>query len=114
MVGVIRDDIGDQLVRKFAISDSFVIKTKSVEKLARLLLGGRVDAVVYDTEVFKHAVMRFGGNIDEYESVYTMQKGQMGYAFHEETDSEVLKHLQSTIDRLRAEGIIDKISKKYQ
>lgn len=31
MVGVMREDIGDQLVRKFAISDSFVIKTKLVK-----------------------------------------------------------------------------------
>ena len=30
-VGVMREDIGDQLVRKFAISDSFVIKTKLVK-----------------------------------------------------------------------------------
>ena len=31
IVGVMREDIGDQLVRKFAISDSFVIKTKLVK-----------------------------------------------------------------------------------
>lgn len=114
MVGVIRDDIGDQLVRKFAISDSFVIKTKSVEKLTRLLLGGRVDVVVYATEVFNHAVKRFGGNVDDYESVYTLQKGKMGYAFHEETDIEVLNRLQSTIDAMWAEGIVDKITNKYR
>ena len=53
-----RDDIGDQLVRKFAISDSFVIKTKSVKnKRGFCLVAGLIRLYVR----WKFLVMRLSG-----------------------------------------------------
>jgi hypothetical protein len=52
------------------------------------LSGGRVDAVVCAMEVFGHAAMRLGGNVDDFESVYTFKNGKWDTRF---MDKRILK-----------------------
>ena len=46
-IGVVRDDIGDQLVRKLALSDGAVRRKNSLKQLLYLLDTGRIDAIAY-------------------------------------------------------------------
>ncbi len=113
-IGVVRDDIGDQLIRKFAVSAEAIRRKNSIKQLLYLLGAGRVDAVAYATDVFNHAVKNTGGKASDYEELIVLKNGQLGYAFHRDTDTNVLEFLQKAIDDLRAEGTIDKIIAKYQ
>ena len=50
----------------------------------------------------------------DYEEVFILKQGQLGYAFHKDTPDEVLGPLQDAVDELRAEGMIDKLIAKYR
>jgi hypothetical protein len=52
------------------------------------LSGGRVDAVVCAIEVFGHMAKWLGGNVDDFESVYTFKKGKWDTRF---MDKRILK-----------------------
>jgi hypothetical protein len=52
------------------------------------LSGGRVDKVVCAMEVFGHAAKRLGGNVDDFESVYTFKNGKWDTRF---MDKRILK-----------------------
>ena len=112
-VGVVRDDIGDQLMRKLALSDDVIQRKNSMRQLLFLLRTGRVDAVAYAVDVFKYAMTGSGNNPGDYEEVLVLKEGQLGYAFHNSTAPEVLAPLQKAIDELRADGTIKKIIAKY-
>ena len=112
-LGVVRDDIGDQLLRKFALSNEAIQRKNSLTQLLFLLRTGRVDAVAYSVGVFKHAMKRSGQNPDLYEEVLVLKQGWMGYAFHHSTEPEALVPLQEAIDELHADGTIKKIIDRY-
>lgn len=112
-LGVVRDDIGDQLLRKFALSDDAIQRKNSLRQLLFLLRTGRVDAVAYSVDVFKHAMKRSGNNPADYEEVLVLKEGKMGYAFHNSTAPEVLAPLQKAVDELHADGTIKKIIAGY-
>lgn len=112
-IGVVRDDIGDQLVRKLAVSDDAIKRKNSTKQLFYLLKSGRVDVVAYAVDVFKNAIKKTGEDPAQYEEIFILKKGQLGYAFHNSTVSEVLAPLQKAIDELRADGTIDKIIAAY-
>ena len=113
-IGVVRDDIGDQLVNQLDINKDVIKRKNSLKQILFLLKVGKVDVVSYATDVFLDSVKRSGGNSSEYEVVYSLRKGHMGYAFHQAVDPEVLAPLQQTIDELRAEGVIDRIIQSYR
>lgn len=112
-IGVVRDDVGDQLIRHFAVSDSAIVRKNSLKQLLYLLNTGRVDGIAYAVSVFNFAVKRSGRNPKNYRESLVLKKGQVGYAFHNATDSDVLAPLQKAIDELAADGTIDRINAKY-
>lgn len=113
-IGVVRDDIGDQLINQLDINKDVIKRKNSLKQILFLLKVGKVDAVSYATDVFLDSVKRSGGKSADYEVIYSLSKGHMGYAFHQSVDNEVLAPLQKTIDELRAEGIIDNIIESYR
>lgn len=113
VIGVIKDDIGDQLIKKYALGDSWVHRTTSLKKLIRLLQSGRVDVVAYASTVFRHSLIQNGFNPADFEDLFVLKKGQLGYAFNKSVDADVLGSLQKAIDEMRAQGAIDQIVKKY-
>ncbi|MBT4939620.1 MAG: transporter substrate-binding domain-containing protein, partial [Rhodospirillaceae bacterium] len=59
-IAVVRDDIGDQLMRKFALSDDVMWKKNSLKQVLDLLFTERVDAVAYAVDVFNWATKAAG------------------------------------------------------
>ncbi len=113
-IGVVRDDIGDQLVRNLAVSNDAIKRKNSTKQLFYLLKSGRVDVVAYAVDVFKNAIKKTGEDPNQYEEIFILKKGQLGYAFHNSTDANALAHLQKAIDELRTDGTIDKIIAEYR
>jgi polar amino acid transport system substrate-binding protein len=113
-IGVVRDDIGDQLVRGLALSDGSIVRKNSLRQLLYLLEAGRVDAVAYASDVFYHSVTNAGHSTAEHEEVFVLKEGYLGYAFHYSTPPDVLEPLQATIDAMREEGVIARIIDKYR
>jgi len=112
-LGVVRDDIGDQLLRKFALSSDAIQRKNSMRQLLFLLRTGRVDAIAYEVNVFRDAMKRSGNDPGDFEEILVLKEGQLGYAFHKSTAPEVLAPLQKAIDELHADGTIEKIIAKY-
>jgi len=112
-IGVVRDDIGDQLIRQFALSDESIARKDSLRQLYHYLERGRVDAIAYATDVFSYFLRKTGLNPKLYEEVYVLKEGHLGYAFHKSTPPEILEPLQRAIDELHDDGTIAQIIDRY-
>ncbi len=113
-IGVVREDIGDILLRQIAPSNVTISKRNTLSQLLYLLRSGRVDAVSYSINVLNHAVKQLGGRPGAFEELLVLKESQLGYAFHIDTDPAVLAPLQQAVDELRADGTIDRIVAGYR
>jgi polar amino acid transport system substrate-binding protein len=112
-IGVVRNDIGDQLIGKTTIPNGTIRRMVTAQQLYGLLENGKVDVVIYAVDVFKNVIRNEGGDPSQYEETLVLSSGQTGYAFHKSTDPEALMHLQQAIDELKSEGAIKKIISSY-
>jgi polar amino acid transport system substrate-binding protein len=112
-IGVIRDDIGDQLIRKLGLSSKAIHTKAAADNIVRMLYRDRLDAIAYADDIARHHTKLAGLDPSELESVYVLMESQMTYAFHLTTDPEVLKVLQLALDELREDGTVDRIRDRY-
>ena len=113
VVGTIRDAVGEQLARKWGVKESAFNKQNKVANLIRLLSIGRLDVIVYNENVAKYLFKEAGLDPNDYESVYVLDIGQLGYAFHKSTKPSVLESLRKTLEQMRIEGVLGDINNKY-
>lgn len=112
-IGVVRDDIGDQLIRAQGVKDQAIHPNHSAFNMVQMLDKNRLDAIAYAEDIAKHQFLQAGMDPKDYESVYVLQKSHMGYSFHKSTDPRILEPLRKALDELRADGTVDKIYARY-
>ena len=112
-VGVIRDDVGHQLLKKIGVQDSSYDFADNSKTNAKKLAGGRVDLVAYEGAVMSWEMKEAGININDYEEVYTLKEGQLYFAFNKDTSDTTIKKFQKALDELKKEGKVESIIKKY-
>ncbi len=112
-IGVIRDDIGDQLVRAFGAEDKNLNINHSAFNMVQMLAKGRLHAIAYAEDIAMYQFILAGMDPNEYESVHVLQKSHMGYAFHKSTDPQILEPLSKALEELRAAGVIDSIYARH-
>jgi len=112
-IGVVREDIGEQLLLERGFDRDELEHSNLAIHLVRLLARGRVDAIAYGYDAAIWHMRSSGIDPDAFEVIATLQAGQLGYAFHRDTDPALLRRLQQTLDSLRAEGVVDAIRARY-
>lgn len=111
-IGVVREDIGDQLLQEDGFAGTYV-RTDSARILIRMLRGGRFDAVAYNERVANWVMIQEGIAPEDYESVLVLREGHMGYACHKDTAPELIASLQQALNELIADGTVDEIIGRY-
>ena len=112
-IGVIRDDIGDELVRSMGVGDSAIQQRNSAYNMVHMLDQDRLDAIAYAEDIAQHQFVLAKIDPAAYETVFVLQKSHMGYAFHKDTDPRVLEPLRKALDELRANGTVERIRLRY-
>lgn len=112
-IGVIRDDVGDQLLRALGVKESAVVSKASIDNLVKMLYRDRLDAIAYAEDIVRHQSRLANLDPAECESIYLLKESHMGYAFHLSTDPAILKTLQDALDTLREDGTVTRIQESY-
>ena len=112
-IGVIREDIGDQLVRALGVRAAAIEASNYAENMVKKLHLDRLDAIAYAEDIARYQLKLAGIDPQQYEAVYVLQRSHMGYTFHQSTDPRVLEPLRKALDELRTDGTVDTIIAKY-
>jgi polar amino acid transport system substrate-binding protein len=112
-IGVIRDDIGHQLIRALGVDDEAIKYSNHAKNMVRKLDKGRIDAIAYAEDIARYQFKLAGIDPNRYEAVYVLKDSYMGYAFHKSTDQRVLDSLGQALDELRRDGTVSRIHAKY-
>jgi polar amino acid transport system substrate-binding protein len=112
-IGVVRDDIGEELVVATGVGAPLV-RTDSSRIMVRMLQGQRFDMIAYDEDVARWAMQLEGIDANEYEVVYVLREGVMGIACNKDTDPVLIRELQQALDTLAEDGTLQRITRKYR
>jgi polar amino acid transport system substrate-binding protein len=111
--GVVRDDIGEQMLLKLGVPKENLHQTNSGMNTAKMLDKDRVDMWAYGRIVALWNIKELGFNPDDYEEVYTLKESQQYFAFHKDTDPTVIAKLQKALDELKSNGKLKEIVSTY-
>ena len=112
-IGVVRDDIGESLLEELGVTPKQIIYSNQADNLVQLLHRGRVDAIAYSDDVAVWNMLKANIDPQDYENVFTLLEGQLGFAFHAQTPTPWLDQLQGALAQLEASGEADQIRQRH-
>jgi polar amino acid transport system substrate-binding protein len=117
-IGTIRDGAPEQLVLKGGLMENDLDRIASPESNIKKLQAGRIDLFAFSVPSTRYLMITLGIDPDNYESVYTLKQAELYYAFHKDTDDQVIQALNTTLQELKqpdttGKSSIDRILDKY-
>ncbi|WP_367989015.1 substrate-binding periplasmic protein [Vibrio sp. NTOU-M3] len=100
-IGVIRDDVGEQLLLELGVPRNSMVESSHAEILANQLYKGRTDLWAYEENVAKWWLSQAGYDLNQFEVVYVLQQGELYYAFNANISEEIVASLQNAINKLK-------------
>ncbi|WP_114787548.1 substrate-binding periplasmic protein [Vibrio tetraodonis] len=100
-IGVIRDDVGEQLMLELGVPRDGMYEASLPENIADQLAKDRIDIWAYEENVAKWWLKKKGYNTDDYEPVFVLSDGELYYAFNKEVDDKLVEKLQLGIDAVK-------------
>ncbi|EEX92435.1 amino acid ABC transport signal transduction system, periplasmic protein [Vibrio orientalis CIP 102891 = ATCC 33934] len=118
-IGVIRDDVGEQLLLELGVPRDSMVESSVPDTLAEQLTKERIDLWAYEENVAKWWIKKSGYDTDEYEVVYVLREGELYFAFNLEVDSTMILHFQQALNDLKRSpetgiSIYQQILNKYR
>jgi polar amino acid transport system substrate-binding protein len=115
-IGAVLADVGETLLLDAGVNKKSIQYVKGEDAINisfTKMQKNRIDMFAYNLNVaFANAKME-GFDISRYEIIYTLKVGQQYFAFNKNTDDEIIKKWQKSLNTIKANGIYDKIIKKY-
>lgn len=100
--GVIRKDIGEQLIVKAGVDKSRIQPGAKVISIIKKMKLNRIDAWAYGESVANWFIKQHGYDPAEFKTVYELMKqGDLYFAFHKDTPDSLIDKFQQALDALK-------------
>jgi ABC-type amino acid transport substrate-binding protein len=101
VIGGIRNDIGLSLAAELVVNKGQIRDFSSATAIAKMLNLGRIDLWAYEENVALDFLQNLNLNTSDFETVYTLSKSQLYYAFNINTEQTTVDALQKKLDAFR-------------
>jgi len=112
-IGVIRDDIGEQLLLSAGVKPKLLDQLNSGLSIVKKLDSGRIDAMSYAHATSQILFKKADIDINKFEIVHVLKYSNMGYAFNNAVDDRILTLMRKALDELTADGTVAELQMKY-
>lgn len=102
-IGVIRDDVGEQMLLELGVPREAMQEANYVTQLAEQLMKKRIDLLAYDENAALWWTSQAGLDPKMFKVVYILKKGELYFAFNKHVPQKVVEQLQMGIERLKSE-----------
>jgi len=116
-IGVVREDIGEQILLNLGISAKHMENTGGVDaihKVIKMLNRERFQLLSYNEDSAYLEIKKLGFDINNYERVFVLSKSELHFAFHIDTPDKIIQQFQKALDELKKEGTYKEIIDKYK
>jgi len=113
-IGVIRGDIGEELLREASIPSTYITNVVHPFQLVKMLDSGRIDLWVYGSLPSKWIIKENNFRQGDFKELFPLDNTKGSYfAFNIDTPDEVISLFQQAFDEIVEEGVYDLILNKY-
>jgi ABC-type amino acid transport substrate-binding protein len=112
-IGVVREDVGEQMLLQVGVPEQFIHRTNNPQSAVQMLQHDRIEMWAYGRISAFWYLKQFGSNPNDYEEVYTLKNSDQYFAFHKDTDDQVIAQLQKAFEDLKASGRLQEIINQY-
>lgn len=113
-VGVVREDVGHQILVKKGFPLSSLDLTNNADSLYRKLKAGRIDMICFMEDSAFKAMPKSGLNPDNYERLFEIFQLKSGFGFSKQVPKSVITDFQGALDAVIQDGSVASILKKYK
>ncbi|WP_025674901.1 substrate-binding periplasmic protein [Salinivibrio socompensis] len=113
-VGVVRDDVGEHLLRSMGVDQSVLRLSPKPDLLAKQLAAGRVDMWAYEENVSAYIMSQSNIDTSQFEVVHVLNESQLYYSLSNNTPDSYVEKLQAGVDQAIMDGTLDEIKNKYK
>jgi polar amino acid transport system substrate-binding protein len=114
LIGVVREDFGNQFLLSFGFSPDKLDPAPDIETLFNKLNYNRFQLVCYPEDTFfKYIATHHPDKSDIYEPVFQISNMRSGFGFSKKIPVSLIRQFQTALDELKAEGAVDAILQKY-
>lgn len=119
-IGVLRDDIGEQMVVSLGAQENKLTKVAKADSVIKMLNNNRVDLWAYEENAARWFIKQAGLNNADYATAYVLKTSDLYYTFSLDVDDSLVNNLQKGIDNIKVirdgekQSRYDAILKKYQ
>ena len=113
-IGVVRDDVGEALLKKAGVPASAMKVSPGAELLIKQLAAGRIDMLAYEQSVATYLMKSANVDPSKFNVAYTLSEGQLFYSLSPDTPDEYVNKLQKGLDQIAQSGELDKIKSQYK
>lgn len=110
-LGVTEDMAPLKILLAEGLDRSELIKVRQHEQNIKKLLNGRIDLFCYDVATNDYLMRKMDLDPSKVEVVYIVKKTALYYAFHKDTDDQLIEELNAALKKFKAE---DKVTEKSQ
>jgi len=112
-VGVVRNDIGEQLLKKYGLNNHSTVKLPTSLELIRMLLLKRVDVVAIDENIAKFEFARLGKTEKDLTIHFTMEELTTHFAFNKAIPKKYVDEFSASFEQIKENGQFARIVKNY-
>jgi len=112
-IGVIRDDIGDHLVKSLGVSESNITRSSKADALIKMLDSGRVQMWAYEENVARWLIKKESLNNDHFSVAYVLKESELYYAFSKDVSKTLVNQLQEAVNKVKSGSQFDEIKRRY-
>lgn len=102
-IGVIRDDIGEQMLLELGLPREAMQEANYVTQLAELLTKKRIDLLAYDESAALWFTSQAGLEPKLFKTVYILKEGELYFAFNKNVPNNLVEKLQRGLDQLKVQ-----------
>ncbi|WP_051303434.1 substrate-binding periplasmic protein [Psychromonas aquimarina] len=100
-IGVIRDDIGDQIITALGVPEDKIQRGASANSLAKKLNADRIQLWAYEENVARLFIKTNDLDNDDFVVVHVLKEGELYYAFSKDVDDALIEKLQKGLDQVK-------------
>lgn len=100
-IGTIRDGAPEQLLVTAGYPANKVERVTKPEQNIKKLVIDRIDMLAFNTDSTRYSMKHMGLNSEDYETVFSLKKIKLYYAFNKDTDDATIDRLNLALDQLK-------------
>lgn len=100
-IGTIRNGAPEQLLIATGYPASKLERVTKPEQNIKKLARDRIDLLAFNTDSTRYTMIHMGLDPDDYETVFSLKKIKLYYAFNKDTDDAIIAELNHSLDQLK-------------